>query len=249
VIELPPSRPCLSPDDINRLIRQQGLGRPIAQAMIVDQIVRSIPLDAQESSDLVDKYLEERNISNDLTRNAYLEKEAINEDDLAWRATTARRLEIHRKRMHGPDVETRFLERKLELDKVTYSLIRVRDAELAAELYHQIRDADADFAQLAPIYSEGQERLSHGLIGPVALNAAHPEIVKRLRIGEPSQLFEPFFVVDIWLVLRLEQRVAAQLDQSMREQLEWELFDHWCQARVRTLLAGGSLMPQSEPTP
>ena len=243
MIELPPGRPCLSADELNRLIRQQSLGHQIAQAMIVDQIVQSVQLDEQESGRLVDSYLADRGISDQDARVSYLEVESISEDDLLWRATTARRLEIHRHRQHGSDVESHFLDRKLHLDQVTYSLIRVRDADLAAEIYQQIREGEADFQQLAPMFSEGQERHSGGLIGPVPLGVAHPDLIPRLRTGELRQLWEPFFVVDIWLVLRLEQRMTAQLDEAMRLQLEQELFEQWFHQRVRAMLAGETLTP------
>ena len=245
VIELPPGRPCLSTDELNRLIRQQGLGHQIAQAMIIDQIVKSVPLDEQETTILVDSYLAERDISDEVGRHSYLEKESISEEDLRWRATAAKRLEIHRQHQHGADVESHFLDRKLHLDQVTYSLIRVRDADLAAEIYQQIREGEADFQQLAPLFSEGQERSSGGLIGPVPLGAAHPDLVPRLRTGELRQLWEPFFIVDIWVVLRLEQRIIAQLDDAMRVQLEQELFEIWFQERLRATLAGESLPPLS----
>jgi parvulin-like peptidyl-prolyl isomerase len=245
VIELPPGHPCLSADELNRLIRQQSLGHQIAQAMIVDQIVHSVQLDEQESGRLVDSYLADRGISDQDARASYLEVESISEDDLLWRATTARRLEIHRQQHHGPDVESHFLDRKLHLDQVTYSLIRVRDADLAAEIYQQIREGEADFQQLAPMFAEGQERHSGGLIGPVPLGAAHPDLISRLRTGELRQLWEPIFVVDIWVVLRLEQRITAQLDEAMRVQLEQELFERWFLERVRAVLAGETLSPLS----
>ena len=241
MIELPPGRPCLSTDDLNRLIRRHGLGRPIAQAMIIDEIVQSVPLDGQEAKDLIASHLAANGVTDEQSRQTYLDSQALGEEDLLWLATMPRRLEIHRQRVHGPDVESRFLDRKLELDKVVYSLIRVRDADLAAELYQQIRDGEAEFSQLASNYSDGQERLSHGLVGPVPVAAAHPDLINCLRNGKPGQLFKPFFVVDIWLVVRLERYMAAQLDDAMREQLEWELFEYWCQERVRRLLAGESL--------
>ena len=78
MIELPPGRPCLSADELNRLIRQQSLGHQIAQAMIVDQIVQSVQLDEQESGRLVDSYLADRGISDgrsaptDIPRQQYI---------------------------------------------------------------------------------------------------------------------------------------------------------------------------------
>ena len=186
-------------------------------------------------------------------RQRFLAAEGISEEDLLWRATFQRRLEIHCQRHHGGDVESRFLERKNELDQVIYSLIRVSDPDLAAELHQQIHDGEADFASLAPLHSLGQERFSRGVVGPVPLSVAHPELLDRLRTCEPGQLLEPFFVVNIWLLVRLEQRLNAQLDDALRRQLERELFDRWLQEQIRSLLSGerlpGTDAPQAAFTP
>jgi parvulin-like peptidyl-prolyl isomerase len=242
-IQLSPGRPLLSADDINRMIRQRGFGQAIAQVFVMDEILRSVSLDDQQVDVLVEAYLLERDVTSLDERIAYLRSENIDGADLVERATAAKRLQLFSQQRHGADVESHFLDRKLYLDQVTYSLIRVRDADLAAEIYQQIRDGEADFDQLASTFSEGQERESRGLVGPVPLGAAHPDLMARLRVGEPGQLWEPFFIVDIWLVVRLEQRFTAQLDQKMREQLERDLFDTWFHERVRALVAGEVLSP------
>lgn len=237
MIELPPGHPSLTSEELNRLIRQQGIGWSIARALVIDQIVQSIPLDEQESQALVSAYLNARGLDDSQARQAYLAAENISEEDLFWRATTERRLELHIHRQHGADVESLYLERKLELDQVIYSLIRVRDGDLAAELHQQIQEGEADFSTLAARHSLGQERDTRGLVGPVPLGAAHPELLNRLRSGEPGQLWDPFFVVDVWLLVRLERRLSAPLDAALRSQLERELFERWLEEAVRERLA------------
>ena len=237
MIELPPGHPSLTSEELNRLIRQQGIGWSIARALVIDQIVQSIPLDEQESKALVSAHLNARGLEDPQARLAYLVAENISEEDLLWRATTERRLELHIHRQHGADVESLYLERKLELDQVIYSLIRVRDGDLAAELHQQIQEGEADFPSLAARHSLGQERDTCGLVGPVPLGAAHPELLNRLRSGEPGQLWEPFFVVDVWLLVRLERRLSAPLDAALRSRLERELFERWLEEAVRERLA------------
>ncbi len=242
-IHISPGRPLLSVDDINRLVRQRGFGRTLAQALVMDEILQSVDLNGHDIDAMVQAYLLKSGINAPAEKATYLEAECLADSDLVERATAEERFRIFRQLHHAVDVESRFLERKLELDQVTYSLIRVNDFDLAAELYQQIKEGEANFDQLAPIYSLGQERQTWGLIGPVSLGAAHPELLSRLRVAEAGQLWEPFFVVDIWLVLRLEQRFPAQLDEPMRQQLEQELFDIWFNERVRLLLAGDPQLP------
>lgn len=243
LIEIPPGRPWLSLPELHRLMRQQGLVLAIAQAWVLDEVVRSVPLSEEAVTEQVRLFLQNEGVGSEAERQAWLASRRFSDDDLRWFATRSRRLEIFRNENYGADVELRFLERKLELDQVTYSLIRVEEQELAEELYQQILEGEADFADLAPLHSQGQERHTRGVIGPVPVALAHPAVVNRLRTGEPGQMWEPFHLVNIWLILRMEQRFPAQLDQATRDQLIEELFDLWFQDRVRLLMAGEPLPP------
>ena len=51
-------------------------------------------------------------------------------------------------------------------------------------------------------------------------------------------MLEPFFLVDIWVILRLDHWKGARLDSAMRETLLDELFEQWLERRVNQLLAG-----------
>jgi parvulin-like peptidyl-prolyl isomerase len=248
-IEMPPGRPWLGVDELNRLMRQQGLALAIAQAWVLDEVVRSVELSAAEEADLVNRYLQAEGVDAGSGREAFLATRGFSDDDLRYFAAKGRRLDLYRQRCHAEDVEIRFLARKLDLDHVTYSLIRVEEQELAEELYHQLREGEADFPQLARQYSRGQERFSGGLVGPLPMSVAHPELLNRLRSGEPGQLWPPFALPDVWVVLRLEQVFPAVLDPAMAERLMAESFEVWFAERVRQLMAGEPLPPLPLPSP
>ncbi|MFN9619137.1 MAG: peptidylprolyl isomerase [Synechococcaceae cyanobacterium] len=241
LIEMPPGRPWLAPAELNRLMRQQGLALAIAQAWVLDEVVCAVELPPEEEEQLVAAYLQAEGASDPQARAALLTSMGFGEDDLRYFATKGRRLQLYRQRCHADEVELRFLERKLDLDLVTYSLIRVEEQELAEELYQQLREGEADFPELARQHSRGQERFTRGLVGPVPISRAHPEVVNRLRSGEPGQLWEPFELPDVWLVMRLEQVFPAELDEAMAERMMAESFDRWFNERVRMLMAGETL--------
>ena len=141
---------------------------------------------SSKTSGLIASYLAANGVADEQSRQMYLNSQAIGEGDVLWLAANPWRLEIHCQCVHGPDVESRFIDCKLELDQAVYSLICVCDSDLVAELYQQIRDGEADFAQLASIYSDGQERFCHGLVGPVPVAAAHPAWINCLRNAKPG---------------------------------------------------------------
>ena len=140
--------------------------------------------------------------------------------------------------MFAEEVELRFLSNKADLDQIHYSLIRLHDGDLAFELHQRLLENEDSFEDLAARYSEGDERDSGGRIGPVSLSQAHPVLVEKLRISQPGQLWAPFFLVNIWVILRLDHWQGSRLDDSTRQVLLEDLFSDWLQKRVEQLLRG-----------
>ena len=80
-------------------------------------------------------------------------------------------------------------------------------------------------------------------MGPISLTQAHPDVVHRLRTSQPGQLLPPFFLVDIWLILRLDSWEGARLEDELREELLSELFHDWLQEQALQLLSGAEPAP------
>jgi parvulin-like peptidyl-prolyl isomerase len=116
--------------------------------------------------------------------------------------------------------------------------VRVQDGLLARELYFRISAGEASFADLAARFSEGPEKATNGIVGPVPLTQAHPVLAEKLRIASPGVLMEPFSLAEWWLVVRLERYTPAIFDDAMAERMASELFDEWVQQEAaRRLLA------------
>ena len=136
----------------------------------------------------------------------------------------------------GAKAEARFLQQKGRLDRVVYSLLRLDSRSQAQELYLQIAHGEADFPQLASRFSQGPERSTNGVVGPVPLNQAHPTLSDKLRAAQPGTLLEPFRIDRWWVVARLERYAAASFDARMAEQMSMELLQEWLQQETaRTL--------------
>jgi hypothetical protein len=242
-IEIAPGRPWLTVAETNRLIRQQGLSLAVAQAWVLDEVVSTVSLEPAEEKPLIRRHLESQGVTSDAQLAEWLEQQRLSFDDLTYFATKSERVRRWQQQRYGEEAEIRFLERKLQLDQVTYSLLRVKDQELAEELYHRIKEGEADFPALSQLYSEGQEKKTRGLIGPVPLAAGHPDLAAKLRISRPGQLWPPFLIVDVWVVLRFEQLFPAQLNNETRDRMIEELFQVWFNQRVASLMQGEPLPP------
>lgn len=242
-IELHPGTPWATCSELNRLLRQQGLCLAVAEAAIFDQICQAITLPPEEEQRLAELYLSNHGVDREPERQAWLQRKGWAEADLLYFASKRQRLELFKQRVFDQEVEIRFLERKLDLDQVTYSLLRVEDQLLAEELYLRLADDGADWAELAATHSQGPERDTGGRIGPVPLTQAHPAVSERLRTSTIGEVIGPFWLVNIWVLLRLESWNPAPLDELMRQQLRDELFEQWLEEGSLRLLAGEPARP------
>ena len=242
VVELAPAIPWLSVNETNRLLRQQGLAKAMAQAFVLDELLQQVPFSEAEEQPLIKAFLEAQEVRSDGAMAEWLELKRLSFEDLRVLATREARLLQWRQRRYGEAAEHHFLKRKLALDQVIYSLLRVPEQGLAEELHQRLKQGEADFAELSP-FSQGTEQHSGGRIGPLPLTAAHEQLASRLRVSRPGQLWEPFQAGDVWVVLRLEQQLPAQLDKAMRSKMMDELFQGWLQERVALLLRGEPLPP------
>ena len=248
VVELGHQRPWLTLSEVNRLVRQQGMAAALARAWVLDELVRAIPLEARQERRLIRTWLEEKGVKSEAEIEAWLRSQGLRSADLSVLATQQERLRRFRQFRWRDDVEQHFLRRKPELDQAVYSLLRVSERALAEEYHQRIATGEADFAEVASSHSEGRERLSRGVIGPLPIVAAHPEIAGRLRVGKPGQLWPPFRVSTVWVVLRLEEQVPARLNESARSRMMGELFEAWLKERVDQVLSGEPL-PALPPMP
>tara|TARA_Y100001968_G_C19416462_1_gene749274 strand:+ start:766 stop:1500 length:735 start_codon:yes stop_codon:yes gene_type:complete len=116
-----------------------------------------------------------------------------------------------------------YLKRKSSLDQVIYSLVRVKNKQLANELYLRIKEGEDPFWKVAKEYSEGLERNTEGRVGPVPINRAHPQLSRMLQASQEGQLWPPKKLGDWWIIIRLEKSQVIKLNKEISNQLSLEL--------------------------
>jgi len=125
------------------------------------------------------------------------------------------------------NAETEFINSKTLLDQYTYSLITVKESDLAYELYLQIDSQEAEFSALANKYSSEGNTNKKGVIGPQGLGNVHPVLKEKLLTAKKGELLNPFKVDSWWVIVRLEEKVEAKLDDFVRQRITLSLFDKW----------------------
>lgn len=242
LIQAPPSDHSLTvpvPElDLQALasLAQSGILRPYLRQRLLLEAVAAEQLSEEERRQSLMAFAQERRLANGEALERYRIAQVLTPAALAQQVELSLRLRRHCERLYRPKAEARFLERKNQLDRVVYSLLRLQNEGLARELYLQLLDGEASFADLAAEHAEGPERATRGIVGPVPLTQAHPQLVQRLRTAPVGEVQEPFAIERWWLVLRLESLTPASFDESMALQMSQELFDQWLEQAVEARL-------------
>ena len=132
----------------------------------------------------------------------------------------------------GNKIGSYYLTRKVQLDRVTCSIIQVADGTIAQELYFRICAEPKIFSKLALNYSQGAESFDGGKVGPIQISRLHPTISTQLLLLKPGEISPLFVIYNFYVFTRLEQVVPAQFDEELRQMLLDELFEQWLQAKI-----------------
>ena len=215
------------PEDVLQELRRHNLLRTLVQRRVIAEAVAEVGLSDELCQQAMQQFCQQNGVKDQEGLDAFLTDQGISPDDLRWQVELPLRIQSHCNEHFRHKAEARFLERKTQLDRVVYSLLRVQDGFLARELYLRIAANEANFADLAARYAEGPEKGTKGIVGPVPLTQAHPALAEKLRTSSPGELMEPFKISDWWLVVRLESYTPASFDDAMAAQMAGELFEQW----------------------
>jgi len=225
----------LSKDVIDLLERNKLLER-LVQCELQSNIVKSVQLDKSISDDAKKLFMQTRNFSSEEEFQEWLVKNSITEEEILYALVKPFKIHQHCSKNFSHQVQSHFLARKSDLDKFIYSLIRVKDFNIAKELYFRLESNEETFANLSKQYSEGDEKNRMGLVGPIPLSKAHPDLVTILRKSKVGEISEPFEVNGNWLIIRVESFVEATLDEEMESNLAIELFNLSVQEESKSII-------------
>lgn len=213
-------------------LSRHGLLKPFIERQVIAKCVASVAINEEESGAFIGQFCKRHQLEDVESLDNWLGEQALTREDLAWQLSLPTRIERYARQQFGAKAESRFLQRKTQLDQVVYSLLRVKDGGLARELFLRIQNGEATFADLAARYAEGPEQSTHGIVGPVPLTQAHPVLAEKLRTNPVGSLIQPFSIEQWWLVVRPERLQAACFDEPMALQMSRELFEEWVAEEV-----------------
>jgi hypothetical protein len=203
--------------------------------LILDAELASVNCSQEEIFSAYKTFYQQYQINSDADRDTWLVRNKCTLAQLEHSVLRTLKLDRFKQITFGHKVESYFLQRKSQLDRAIYSLLRVKDPHLAQELFFRIQDREATFTELVKQYSGGKEADVGGIVGPHELSVPHPVLAAKLSSLQPGELSPPVQIADWFVVVRLEKFLPAQLDRAMQARLIDELSKQWLQARLNEL--------------
>jgi parvulin-like peptidyl-prolyl isomerase len=229
----------MSGAEVMALVKQHGLLPQLQRELIIDQALADVVCSQEEVFSAYKAFYQKYQINSDQDRTRWLERNHFTLDQFEHLVLRTIKLDRFKQNTFNNRVDSYFLQRKAQLDRATYSLLRVKDPHLAQELFFRIQDGEADFTDLVRQYSGGQEAEIGGLVGPHDMTVPHPDLARKILSLKAGQLAPPVQIADWFVIVRLEKYLPAQLDKDMRGRLIGELYEQWLQGKLNQLVAKG----------
>ena len=223
-------------DETPILLKELDLIPLFLRRFLEKKYTKEISPSKQQQINYYQKFLSKEKITDKNSLNNWLMLNDISESDLELKIYNSLKLEQFKEKSFNNKVEKLFLDRKADLDRVTYSLIRAKSREKIVELNLRLKEGEATFPDLSSEFSEGLENVLHGLIGPMELGTVNPFIAERLKASKPGQLWPPFECEGWWVLLRHERLIPASLNNNMRIRLINEMYELWITNKIKKAL-------------
>jgi PPIC-type PPIASE domain len=239
-LDTPLKRLCqkeISGEELVELVQQYGLLPKLQRELIIDAELATVICTQAEIFSAYKVFYHKYQINSDADRAAWLKHNHCSLERFEQLVLKTIKLDRFKQTIFGSKVDSYFLQRKSQLDRAVYSLLRVKDVHLAQELFYRIQGGEADFTELVKQYSGGEEAELNGLVGPHEMSVPHPILAQTLLSLRSGELAAPVQIADWFILVRLEKYLPAQLDKAMRLRLIDELYELWLQREVHKLVS------------
>jgi hypothetical protein len=235
----------LTAEQLLPLISKYRLVPQLAKEMLIEAATKDYEITDVEHQAARNRFCQQQQLSNDRDLDLWLQQQQLGQDDL--KDLINRELQLRKFKMAKweTQVESHFCQRKSQLDRVVFSLIRVKEIDIAEEIYFRLVSEESSFVEQAPLHSEGIEAKTKGISGPVELGKLDPILANALITLQPGEVLPPLLIGEWWVVMQLETIIPAQLDEEMRQYLTEELFNQWAYEEVQKLLTSSLVVADS----
>ena len=149
-------------NDLPQQLKELNLMPIFLRRYYESKFIKDIKAGKEEQVAFQQNFMNKEGIKNKDQLSNWLKVNSVSEQEMSRQLYVNLRLEKFKKEKFGDKIEDVFLKRKKNLDRVTYSLLRVKNRSTISELYIRLSEEEETFADLASNYSEGVEQVFQG---------------------------------------------------------------------------------------
>jgi len=219
--------------DTLKIIKLGNMLPNLIRNFLIHRIVSDISLEKNIYKTEIQNFYLKNNILNKKDLDKILKNKGFSEEELHYQITLPLKISKFAQQNFQDEIESYFLKRKDFLDEYTFNILRLKNKDLAYELYFRIDSEESDFLKLSETYSYYSELYPKGLFGPKNLQGINPLIVNKLIFASPDELIQPFQVDEWWIILKLINKKKSKLDKPTRDMLLKEIFNKFVNNMVK----------------
>ena len=220
-------------DDFKKLSEINLFELFLKESIILETVKEHFPKSSKDKEFLINNWFKKYNkkITNELID--FPLKEIKNEEEF-FNVLIRKSLWIDWcKENFSKDISVEFNEKKSSYDLITYQLLRTKNKNLSNELYFKLTEDNESFEDLSFQFSEGSERFSKGIIGPVRANLPHPKLLDCLKNSTIDKVNSPIEIDGWWIICKLKKIEYAKLDDLLTTKISLELGNKYIKALTR----------------
>lgn len=199
---------------------------------MIDNAIASIECSSAEIDQAYEKFYQEHQIKSEIELKTWFNNQNMTIHQLESTVIRPVKIQKFKQDNWGNQLRSYFLKRKSDLDLVIYSMIQVKDGDLAQELFFRISEGEQTFAEVANQYSQGLEAFTNGMMNPIGFGRLPKPLAQILRSMNLGEICRPLACDDFFVILRLEKIISAQLNTMTAQSLLNEMFESWVQKQI-----------------
>ena len=209
----------------------------ISRQYIIEQEIKQLEFE-EPSVEILEQFMLEFRFQQGLTTinkfHIWLANQGLSYQEFRTKIQSLIQFETFKKNLTEPQLESYFLEKKKDLEKVVLSRIVVEDEQIAQNLKDRIEQDAADFNQLAKEYSIVDDAIIGGVLGAV-IRGDMPEIIAQATDQAlPGTIIGPMAIENRFCLLKVEEILTPSFDEALQKELGNKIFDQWLKERLQT---------------
>ncbi len=207
----------------------------LKESIIFETIKGSLPREKKEKDRLITEWFKKFNMENTKELIDFPIKEFSNQNKLL-KLIIRKSLWINWcKDRFKDEILIQFNENKSKYDLITYQLIRTKNKNLSNELFFKLTEENQSFDDLSLKFSQGKEKYTNGIIGPVRSNLPHPKLVETLKNSSIDVINPTIEINGWWIICKLKNIDYAKLDDLLEAKFSLQLGNNYINSLTKDI--------------